>query len=117
MIWRLQSLQEVPTFPLISIPDHQLTEAELKEKRKQKLNKAGYDARMRAKADRDAAKAREVHTALNNASPNAFANIRLQAEEARIDEESRLRDFASWAADKRKKQEVCSELLSIEKSG
>ena len=52
--------QEIPTFPLIAIPDHQLTETELKEKRKQKLNKAGYDARMRAKAERDAAKAREV---------------------------------------------------------
>ena len=32
----------------------------MKEKRRQKLNKAGYDARMRMKADRDAAKAREV---------------------------------------------------------
>lgn len=54
------ALQEVPTFPLINIPDHQLTEEQLKEKRRQKLNKAGYDARMRMKADRDAAKAREV---------------------------------------------------------
>ena len=53
-------MQEIPTFPLIAIPDHQLTETELKEKRKQKLNKAGYDARMRAKAERDAAKARDV---------------------------------------------------------
>lgn len=55
-----EEIKEEPSFPLVNIPDHQLTEAEVKEKRRQKLNKAGYDARMRAKADRDAAKAAEV---------------------------------------------------------
>lgn len=55
-----EETKEEPTFPLVNIPDHQLTEAEVKEKRRQKLNKAGYDARMRAKAERDAAKAAEV---------------------------------------------------------
>ncbi|KAH3680013.1 hypothetical protein WICPIJ_008446, partial [Wickerhamomyces pijperi] len=40
---------EVPTFPLIDIPDDQLSEEDIKEKRKQKLMKANYEARQRAK--------------------------------------------------------------------
>jgi actin-related protein 5 len=75
-------VKEEPTFPLVNIPDHQLTEEQIKEKRKQKLNKAGYDARMRMKAEKDAAKARE-------------------AEARRIDEEHRTSDFSSWLAEKR----------------
>ena len=50
----------MPSFPLVDIPDHQLTEDQIKDKRKQKLNKAGYDARMRLKAEKEIAKAAEV---------------------------------------------------------
>ena len=45
---------------LIDIPDDQLSEAEKKEKRKQKLMKANYDARQRAKMAKEEAKLREV---------------------------------------------------------
>lgn len=54
--------QEEPSFPLISIPDAELNEEDLKEKRKQKLYKAGYDARMRMKAEKLAEKAKLVST-------------------------------------------------------
>ncbi|KAK9899604.1 actin-like ATPase domain-containing protein [Cystobasidium minutum MCA 4210] len=91
-----EEVKEEPTFPLVNIPDHQLTEAEVKEKRRQKLNKAGYDARMRAKAERDAAKAAE-------------------AEAARLDEEHRLRDFNGWLADKRRDLEETVERLKSRK--
>lgn len=43
---------EVPSFPLVDIPDDQLDEDGIKEKRKQKLMKANYDARIRAKEEK-----------------------------------------------------------------
>ena len=67
-----EEVKEEPTFPLVNIPDHQLTEEQIKEKRKQKLNKAGSDA----------AKARE-------------------AEARRVDEEHRTSNFSSWLTEKR----------------
>lgn len=45
--------EEIPSFPLIDIPDADLDEEGLKEKKKQKLLKAGFDARQRAKQDKD----------------------------------------------------------------
>lgn len=78
-----EETKEIPSFPLVNVPDHQLTESELKEKRKQKLNKAGYDARMRMKAEKDAAKKREE-------------------EAAKADEEHRLSNKASWLEEKRR---------------
>ncbi|GAA5833951.1 hypothetical protein JCM3766R1_002480 [Sporobolomyces carnicolor] len=45
--------KEPPTFPLIDVPDHTLNEEDLKEKRKQKLMKAGYDARIRMKLEKE----------------------------------------------------------------
>jgi actin-related protein len=50
----------VPDFPLVSVPDHQLDEEGLKDKRRQKLMKAGYDARIKLKAEKEAEKARQV---------------------------------------------------------
>ena len=47
-----EGTEEVPTFPLVEIPDHELDEERIKEKRRQRLLKAGYDARMRAKAEK-----------------------------------------------------------------
>ncbi|TIA91978.1 hypothetical protein E3P99_00835 [Wallemia hederae] len=46
--------KEEPKFTLVDIPDVQLNEEELKEKKRQKLLKAGYDARMRAKEEKEA---------------------------------------------------------------
>lgn len=39
-------------WPLVLIPDEELSEEQIKEKRRQKLLKANYDARMRAKAEK-----------------------------------------------------------------
>lgn len=44
---------EPPSFPLVDIPDDKLDEDQIKEKRKQKLLKANYDARMRAKEEKE----------------------------------------------------------------
>lgn len=59
-VGELEEPAEEPTFPLIDRPDADLTEDEIKEKRKQKLYKAGYDARMKIKAEKAAEKARAV---------------------------------------------------------
>lgn len=74
---RLPRAQEEPTFPLVNVPDHTLNEEDLKEKRRQRLMKAGYDARIRAKAERDNEK-------------------RLAEEERRRDQEMRDNDFQGW---------------------
>jgi len=79
--------QAPPSFPLVDVPDHTLDEEQLKEKRKQKLIKAGYDARMRMKAEREA------------------ENQRL-AEEKRLDDELRTNDFQGWLAQLREQHEV-----------
>ncbi|CDS05618.1 hypothetical protein LRAMOSA08146 [Lichtheimia ramosa] len=77
-----------PVTTLIDIPDDELSEAEKKEKRKQKLMKANYDARERAKKAKEEAKAREE-------------------EEARLEEERRMRDPEKWIAEvKQKRQDV-----------
>ncbi|KAH9454479.1 hypothetical protein MJO28_007459 [Puccinia striiformis f. sp. tritici] len=68
-----------PSFPLVDTPDHQLDEEGLKEKRRQKLMKAGHDARERAKSEREAEKSR-------------------QAEIERRDEEERLSNPNAWLA-------------------
>lgn len=79
--------QEEPSFPLVDIPDHLLNEADLKEKRKQKLMKAGYDARIRAKAEREAEKQK-------------------QEAERKADEEARLRNPTQWKVNLRQRHEV-----------
>lgn len=79
--------QEPPTFPLVNVPDHTLNEEDLKEKRRQRLMKAGYDARIRAKTEKDAEKLRV-------------------AEEARLDEEARQTDPVGWLEQLRQQHEV-----------
>ncbi|KAF9580555.1 Nuclear actin-protein involved in chromatin remodeling, partial [Lunasporangiospora selenospora] len=69
--------KEPPTFPLVEIPDEELSEVDRKEKKKQRLLKASYDARMRAKA----AKAEETAH---------------QEEIARLDAERREREPQNW---------------------
>lgn len=71
------------------MPDHQLNEEDLKEKRKQKLMKAGYDARIRLKAEKDQERRRVE-------------------EERRRDEELRLNDFPKWLQGLREQHEVGS---------
>jgi actin-related protein 5 len=79
--------QEAPSFPLIDVPDHQLNEEDLKEKRRQKLMKAGYDARIRLKAEKEEERRRVE-------------------EERRRDEELRTNDFPKWLEGLRKQHEV-----------
>lgn len=71
----------------MNVPDHTLNEEDLKEKRRQRLMKAGYDARIRAKAERDQEKARE-------------------AEAKRLDEEARTTDPQRWLVEIRQRHEV-----------
>ncbi|KAL9939035.1 hypothetical protein V8E36_001848 [Tilletia maclaganii] len=77
---------KVPSFPLVEVPDHQLDEEGVKEKRRQRLMKAGYDARMRIKAAKD-----EV--------------ARVEEEERRRDEDQRMNAFEKWQERKRSEYE------------
>lgn len=74
--------EEIPAFPLLDIPDEQLDEAGLKQKRHQRLLKSGVEARARAKVEKEQEKARK-------------------AEEQRVDDERRLNDLEGWLEDRR----------------
>lgn len=74
--------QEAPNFDLLDAPDDQLDEVQLKQKRQQRLMKSNHDARARAKAEKEAEKARI-------------------AEEERLDTERRENDLEHWLEDKR----------------
>ena len=53
---------EEPTFPLVDRPDAELTEEEVKEKRKQRLMKAGWEARVKAREEKKRERERQVRT-------------------------------------------------------
>lgn len=74
--------EEEVTFPLLDIPDEDLDEAGLKQKRHQRLMKANVDARARAKAEKEQEKAR-------------------LAEEERIDTERRENNIEAWLEERR----------------
>lgn len=74
--------EEEQTFPLLDIPDDQLDEAGLKQKRHQRLMKSGVEARARAKVEKEQERARV-------------------AEEERLDLEKRENDLECWLGDKR----------------
>ncbi|KZO99733.1 actin-like ATPase domain-containing protein [Calocera viscosa TUFC12733] len=76
-----------PTFPLLDRPDSDLTEEEVKEKRKQRLMKAGYDARMRVRAEKE----RE-------------GERRRQVEKE--EEEERDRDLKGWSSKLKREHEA-----------
>lgn len=73
---------EVPDFSMLEIADDQLDEAGIKAKRQQRLMKAGYDARERAKAE----KAKEKERIAN---------------EQRADEEKRETNLDGWLEERR----------------
>ncbi|KZT58468.1 actin-like ATPase domain-containing protein [Calocera cornea HHB12733] len=85
-----------PTFPLIDRPDGELTEEELKEKRKQRLMKAGYDARMRVRAEKEREEERKR-----------------QAD--RDEEEERGRDLTGWSARLKREHEVIMDKIKDRK--
>lgn len=74
--------EEKPDFSLLEIPDDQLDEAQIKQKRQQRLMKSNHEARARAKAEKEAEKARVV-------------------EEERLDNERRENDLEGWLDEKR----------------
>ncbi|KAI1857664.1 hypothetical protein JX265_011079 [Neoarthrinium moseri] len=74
--------QEAPDFSLLDVPDDQLDEASLKQKRQQRLMKSNHEARARAKAEKEAEKAR------------------IEAEE-QADRERRENDLEGWLEVKR----------------
>lgn len=81
-----ESTNEPPNLPMVNIPDDKLNEFELKEKRKQRLILAGWEARQRAKKEKEAEKAR-------------------LDEIARLEQERRINDPEGWIADLRQQRE------------
>ncbi|EED14274.1 chromatin remodeling complex subunit (Arp5), putative [Talaromyces stipitatus ATCC 10500] len=78
---------EEASFPLLDVPDEELDEAGLKEKRHQRLMKSNMEARQRAKAEKEA------------------ENARLE-EEQRLDDERRENDFEVWIGERRAAREA-----------
>lgn len=74
--------EEEPTFPLLEIPDEQLDEDGIKQKRQQRLMKSNYEARLRAKIEKERERARI-------------------AEEERRDNERREADLDGWIEERR----------------
>ena len=70
------------SFPLLDIPDSELDEAGIKEKRHQRLMKSGLEARMRAKAEKERERAR-------------------LAEEKRLDDDKRTHHLLDWISERR----------------
>lgn len=79
--------QEEPDYSILAIPDEELDEAGLKQKRHLRLMKSNHDARARAKAEKEAEKARV-------------------AEEQRLDEEKRTNDLEGWLRDRHAQREA-----------
>ena len=74
--------EEEITFPLLDIPDENLDEAGLKQKRHQRLMKSNVEARARAKMEKEQEKARV-------------------AEEERLERERRENDIEGWLEERR----------------
>ncbi|KAH9036638.1 hypothetical protein EDB85DRAFT_1939591 [Lactarius pseudohatsudake] len=70
---------EEPSFPLVDTPDDQLDEEGLKEKKKQKLLKAGFEARARARREKEKA-------------------LEERAAEERKEDEERAADPSAWVS-------------------
>lgn len=87
---------EIPSFPLLDVPDSELDEAGLKQKKHQKLLKSNYEARMRVKAEKEVKRARDE-------------------EKERLDEERRLNDLENWLEEKRKARNYLLEKIKEKK--
>ncbi|WWC66880.1 uncharacterized protein I206_100787 [Kwoniella pini CBS 10737] len=79
--------EEEPSFPLVDRPDAELTEEEIKEKRKQRLMKAGWEARVRAREEKKKERARVE-------------------EEKRLEDEERTTNLIGWSARLKDEQET-----------
>ncbi|KAJ5771092.1 uncharacterized protein N7511_003143 [Penicillium nucicola] len=86
----IEETEEQPeemTFPMLDIPDDQLDEAGLKEKRHQRLMKSNVDARARAKEEKEREKAR-------------------REEVDRLDREERENNFETWVSQRRNNRQT-----------
>ena len=79
--------EEPPSYPLLEVPDEELDEDSIKQKRQQRLMKSNHEARARAKLEKEAEKAR-------------------QAELQRIDDEKREKDLDGWLAERRGERQI-----------
>jgi actin-related protein len=79
--------EEEPTFPLVDRPDSELNDEEIKEKRRQRLMKAGWEARIKAREEKRKESER-------------------QEEIRRKEEEFRETDLTGWSAQLREEQDV-----------
>lgn len=79
--------EEDPVFPLVDTPDTELNDDEIKEKRRQRLMKAGWEARVKVREEKKKEKER-------------------LEEVKRREEEFRETDPTGWAAKLRAEQEV-----------
>ncbi|KIW90727.1 uncharacterized protein Z519_08510 [Cladophialophora bantiana CBS 173.52] len=77
--------EQLNRFPLLDVPDDQLDEDGIKEKRHQRLMRSGVEARIRAKAEKERERARV-------------------AEEERKDREMRENRFGEWLAGRRQQR-------------
>ncbi|KAK2462122.1 hypothetical protein APHAL10511_006585 [Amanita phalloides] len=82
-----EELNEEPSFPLVDVPDADLDEEGLKEKKKQKLLKAGFEARARVRREKE--KEREE-----------------KEREERKEEAEREADLQGWAQKNRQEHET-----------
>ncbi|KAJ9095021.1 hypothetical protein QFC21_005814 [Naganishia friedmannii] len=73
-----EEIEELPSFPLVNVPDSELDPEQKQEKRKQRMLKANFDSRIKAKAEKQAEKER-------------------LGEIERKDDEARDADFQGWA--------------------
>lgn len=83
----LEEEVEEPDFSLLDVPDEDLDEAGIKQKRHQRLMKSNHEARARGKAEKERERARV-------------------AEEARKDEERRTNDLEGWLRERREAREA-----------
>ncbi|WVQ93832.1 hypothetical protein IAU59_000910 [Kwoniella sp. CBS 9459] len=79
--------EEEPVFPLVDRPDSELSEEEIKEKRRQRLMKAGWEARVRAREEKRREKER-------------------MEEERRKEEEERETNLVGWSAKLKEEHEA-----------
>ncbi|KAF9523637.1 actin-related protein Arp5p [Crepidotus variabilis] len=79
--------QEEPSFPLLDVPDLELDEEGIKEKKKQRLLKAGWDARARARREKE--REREE-----------------KEKEEKKEEDERDQDLGGWSRKLRQEQEA-----------
>ncbi|KAJ3145356.1 Nuclear actin-protein involved in chromatin remodeling [Geranomyces variabilis] len=89
---RMEGIEEpeekvIPTFPLVDTPDSELTDEQKKDKRRQRLMKAGWEARERTRIAKEEEKKREEAL-------------------ARQDEERRTADPIAWLDENRNKRQI-----------